>query len=239
MFEQTFVTRQHPAAKTYSVFLSLLIQCSAIGLISLLPLIYTQVLPSSQLTRELLPSPRTQLHENNTPPKHASAVRSPMLHTRLLLAPVVIPRRINQVNDIAPPLSVGAATAAYGQNNALPGLLSGNMPAAAPQFTPAEKVQKPKGPVRIGTILESNLIYKVMPVYPPAAKAARVQGAVEFTAIISKTGTIENLRLVRGHPLLVNAAKAAVLQWKYRPTLLNGEPVEVITDITVNFVLSQ
>ena len=162
-----------------------------------------------------------------------------MLHTRLLLAPVVIPRRINQVNDIAPPLSVGAATAAYGQNNALPGLLSGNMPAAAPQFTPAEKAQKPKGPVRIGTILESNLIYKVMPVYPPAAKAARVQGAVEFTAIISKTGSIENLRLVRGHPLLVNAAKAAVLQWKYRPTLLNGEPVEVITDITVNFVLSQ
>ena len=78
-----------------------------------------------------------------------------------------------------------------------------------------------------------------MPVYPAAAKAARVQGAVEFTSIISKEGTIENLKLVRGNPLLVNAARDALLQWRYRPTLLNGEPVEVITDITVNFVLSQ
>jgi protein TonB len=66
-----------------------------------------------------------------------------------------------------------------------------------------------------------------------------VQGTVEFTAIISKDGNIENLKLVRGHPLLVNAAREAVLQWKYKPTELNGQPVEVITDIIVNFTLSQ
>ena len=90
-----------------------------------------------------------------------------------------------------------------------------------------------------GQVAEANLIRKVQPVYPPLAKSARVQGTVEFTAIISKEGNIENLHLVRGHPLLVNAAKEAVLQWKYRPTLLNGQPVEVITDIIVNFTLSQ
>lgn len=78
-----------------------------------------------------------------------------------------------------------------------------------------------------------------MPLYPPLAKTARVQGAVEFTAVISKEGVIENLRLVRGHPLLAQAAQEAVLQWRYRPTLLNGQPVEVVTDIIVNFTLSQ
>lgn len=82
------------------------------------------------------------------------------------------------------------------------------------------------------------MIYRVQPVYPPLAKTTHVEGTVEFTAIISKQGTIENLQLLRGHPLLVNAARQAVLQWRYRPTLLNGEPVEVITDIVVKFTLS-
>jgi protein TonB len=99
---------------------------------------------------------------------------------------------------------------------------------------------KPKGPQRIGgQVMEANLIKRVQPTYPPLARSARVQGVVEFTAVISKDGNIENLQLVRGHPLLVNAAKEAVLQWKYRPTSLNGTPVEVITDIIVNFTLSQ
>jgi protein TonB len=96
------------------------------------------------------------------------------------------------------------------------------------------------GPQRIGgNVMAANLIRKVEPVYPPLAKSARVQGTVEFTAVISKDGNIENLQLVRGHPLLVNAAKEAVLQWKYKPTQLNGQPVQVITDIIVNFTLSQ
>jgi protein TonB len=79
----------------------------------------------------------------------------------------------------------------------------------------------------------------VMPVYPQLAKSARVQGSVEFTALISKEGMIGRLRLVRGHPLLIEAAKEAVLQWRYRPTLLNGVPVDVVTNITVNFTLDK
>jgi len=96
----------------------------------------------------------------------------------------------------------------------------------------------PPGAVRIGgAVAEANLIEKVEPVYPPLAKSARVSGTVEFTAIIGEDGTIQNLQLVRGHPLLVNAAKEAVLQWKYRPVLLNGQPVAVVTSVVVNFVL--
>jgi protein TonB len=71
------------------------------------------------------------------------------------------------------------------------------------------------------------------------ARQARVQGTVRFTAIIGKDGTIQNLQLVSGHPLLVPAATEAVKQWLYKPTMLNGEPVEVITQIDVNFTLSQ
>ena len=75
--------------------------------------------------------------------------------------------------------------------------------------------------------------------YPALAKSARIQGTVRFTAVIGKDGTIQNLQLISGHPMLVQSATEAVKQWVYKPTLLNGEPVEVITQIDVNFTLSQ
>jgi protein TonB len=103
------------------------------------------------------------------------------------------------------------------------------------------KVEAPKiQRIRVGgNVQQANLIRKITPVYPPLAKQARIQGTVRFTAIIGKDGSIQNLQLVSGHPLLVPSAQDAVKQWLYRPTLLNGEPVEVITQIDVNFTLSQ
>jgi periplasmic protein TonB len=80
-------------------------------------------------------------------------------------------------------------------------------------------------------------IHKVQPAYPALARSARVQGIVVLQAIISKQGTIENLRILTGHPMLAPAAIEAVRQWRYRPYILNGEPVEVETQITVNFAL--
>jgi protein TonB len=90
-----------------------------------------------------------------------------------------------------------------------------------------------------GNVTAANLIKQVKPLYPPLAKAARVQGVVKFEAKISKEGTIQDLKLVSGPPLLVQAALQAVQQWVYKPTLLNGEAVEVLTTIDVNFTLSQ
>ena len=84
-----------------------------------------------------------------------------------------------------------------------------------------------------------NLVKKVNPVYPAAAQTARIQGIVQFVAVVGKDGSIQNLQLVKGHPLLVQTARDAVLQWHYKPILLNGKPVEVVTDIVVNFALSQ
>jgi protein TonB len=87
-------------------------------------------------------------------------------------------------------------------------------------------------------MMEGRLIYRVQPSYPALAKATRVQGQVVLRAVISRTGTIESLHVVSGHPLLVRAAIDAVRQWRYRPYVLNGDPVEVETEVTVNFVLS-
>jgi len=86
-------------------------------------------------------------------------------------------------------------------------------------------------------MLEGNLIRRVEPVYPPLARSARIQGSVVLAALISRAGTIENLRAISGHPMLVPAAIDAVRQWQYRPYILNSEPIEVETQITVNFTL--
>ncbi|MBZ5596191.1 MAG: TonB family protein [Acidobacteriia bacterium] len=94
--------------------------------------------------------------------------------------------------------------------------------------------------IRIGTQLqEKNLLTKVDPIYPPLARQARIQGVVRFTVVIGKDGRVSNIALVSGHPLLVAAARDALSQWVYRPTLLNGEPVEVISEASVNFALGE
>ena len=86
---------------------------------------------------------------------------------------------------------------------------------------------------------QARLIKQPRPVYPPEAKQARIQGTVKMSAVIGKDGTVQQLEVISGHPLLVPAALESVRQWVYEQTLLNGSPVEVITQIDVNFTLSQ
>jgi protein TonB len=90
--------------------------------------------------------------------------------------------------------------------------------------------------IRVGGDAQAaNLVSKVDPVYPPLAAQARITGIVRFNVIINKDGTVQNLQLISGHPLLVVPARDAVSKYVYRPTLLNGEPVEVITTVDVSF----
>ena len=91
--------------------------------------------------------------------------------------------------------------------------------------------------LRVSHMMEGNLVYRVQPNYPALARQARIQGQVVLRAIISREGAIENLQVLSGHPMLAPAAVDAVRQWRYRPYVLNGEPVEVETQVTVNFVL--
>jgi len=90
-----------------------------------------------------------------------------------------------------------------------------------------------------GNVQQANLIQKVQPVYPLQAKQDHVQGKVQFTVLIGKDGHIQTLTLISGEPVLADAAKDAVSQWVYKPTLLNGQPVEVLTQVDVNFTLAQ
>ena len=104
----------------------------------------------------------------------------------------------------------------------------------------AQRVEKGDERGRVGGNVQSaKLVRQPKPVYPPLARQARIQGQVKFTAVIGNDGTIQNLQLISGHPLLVQSAQDAVRQWVYQPTLLNGEPVQVITQIDVNFTLTQ
>jgi len=105
------------------------------------------------------------------------------------------------------------------------------LPATVPPPTVAH-------PVRLSHMREGDLIRRVQPAYPDLARKARIQGQVVLQAMISKQGTIKNLSVVEGHPMLVRAAIDAVSQWRYRPYILNGEPVEVATQIVVNFSLA-
>ena len=107
------------------------------------------------------------------------------------------------------------------------------------QFTEAPAPPPPPTRVRVGgNVQAANLIRKVTPVYPPEALRARVSGQVRFTVIVATNGTIQDIQLVSGDPLLVDAARDAVKQWVYKPTTLDGRPVEVITLVDVNFELA-
>ncbi len=164
------------------------------------------------------------------------------------MAPKQIPKDVALIQeDTLPPPSAGGGVIG-GVPGGVPGVggviggIIGSVPTAAPPPPAVKEAPKPTTPQRIrvgGNVQAANLIKKVTPPYPALAKQARIQGVVRFTAIIGKDGTIQNLQLVSGHPLLVPAATEAVKQWLYRPTLLNNEPVEVITQIEVNFTLSQ
>jgi TonB family protein len=105
---------------------------------------------------------------------------------------------------------------------------------------PPQPALAPPQRIRVGgNVQRANLLQKVTPAYPPDAKEARIQGIVNLAVIIGKDGTVQNVEVLSGHPLLIQAATDAVKQWVYKPTLLNGNPVEVVTQVDVTFTLSQ
>jgi periplasmic protein TonB len=249
MFEQSFVSTAK-TNKTWSVFVTFGVQVLAVIIAILIPLIYTDTLPRAQLTSFLVapaPPPPPPPPPPPAPPKIVKVIPR-QFDAGKLMAPKSIPKEIANIKEeeLPPPSSSGVVGGVVGgvPGGAPGGVLGGiigAVPNAAPPPPPV-KDDKKGGLQRIrvgGNVQQANLIRKVTPLYPPLAKQARIQGVVRFTAIIGKDGTIQNLQLVSGHPLLVESAKQAVSQWQYKPTLLNGDPVEVVTTIEVNFTLSQ
>ena len=219
-----------------------------VGVMVLIPLIYTEALPKAQLMTFLAAPPPPP----PPPPPPAAATPPPRIIHRVsvedvMRAPTVIPKTIAQVKDEPepPPNSVGVVGGVPGgvpggqMGGVLGGVIGGVLSSAPPPPPPPPKPQTPKR-IRVGGQVESaKLIFQPKPEYPPLAKMARIQGTVRLDATISKDGTIEDLKVISGHPLLVRAALDAVQRWRYQPTLLNGEAVEVATEIDVNFTLAE
>ena len=249
MFEQSLLDTKGKTNKPWTIVVSFLIQCSLIGIAVLIPLIYFDQLPKGQLTSFLTappPPPPPPPPPAMAPPKVVRVIPR-QFDAGKLMAPKVIPKQIAMIKeDELPPPSAGVVGGVYGgvPGGSPGGVLGGIISSAASAAPPPPPPPPPAAPkvtrVRVGgNVQAAAKIRGQNPSYPPLAKQARIQGHVVFTAIIGRDGTIQNLQLVSGHPLLVPAAQAAVSQWVYRPTLLNGEPVEVITQIDVNFTLSQ
>jgi protein TonB len=152
-----------------------------------------------------------------------------------LTAPTRIPTNIKMVAEKeAPAASFGVAGSDFGGGSS-GGVVGGFFGETAK--TPQVKVAQPKKITISGGVMVGNLLNKTTPTYPPIAKAARVQGTVVLQATISKAGTIENLKVVSGPAMLQQAALDAVRTWRYKPYLLNNEPVEVETTVNVIFTL--
>jgi protein TonB len=220
-----------------------------VGAMALVPLIYTEALPKA-VWMEVLRAPSPP-----PPPPSFVGTQATRRATRgvsseeILKAPPTIPPTIAQIHDeLLPPAQLSSTSNGIpggmydGQSDAgLDPVLRNILRNATPQPPPPETA-KAAPPVRIrqgGIVSAARLIYQPKPDYPEIAKMTRTEGAVEFEAVIGKDGTIEELKVLRGHPLLVRAALDAVRRWRYQPTLLNGEPIEVQTEITVNFKLAE
>jgi protein TonB len=222
--------------------LSFAIQIGIIGIMVLIPLIFTEALPKTQLMTFLVaPPPPPPPPPPAAAPVHVVKQIQTDIVNGELRTPTKIPQKVQMIKeDEAPPPSMAAAGVVGGVPGGVPGGQMGGIIGGIVSSTPmaVPKVATPQR-VRVSSGVSTGLLVRrVNPNYPPLARQARIQGQVILQAEISKTGDIQNLRLISGHPMLAPAAIDAVKQWKYKPYLLNGEPVEVETTVQVNFTLA-
>jgi protein TonB len=232
--------------KRATIPIAYIIECILVGGTILVPLIYTEALPKGQLMTFLVAPPPPP------PPPPPPVAAAPVKVIRrvtaedIMRAPTVIPKTIQRIKDEPEPMQSAAVGVVGGVPGGMPGGTPGGVlgsiissAASAPPPPPPPKATTPKR-IRVGGQVESaKLIFRPQPEYPPLAKMARIQGTVRLEAIISRDGTIQDLKVVSGHPLLVKSAIEAVQRWRYQPTLLNGEPVEVVTEVDVIFNLAE
>ena len=243
MFEEMVVSSQtsKKTNKPMTVLISTVVQLSLVGILILIPLIYTEALPKAMLSTMLVAPPPPP---PPPPPVAQQIVKvKPQVHlmqNNQLVAPKVIPKDVKIIKEEAEPdpnmMGMQGGVPGGVAGGSMGGVLGGVIGGAGGGPPPPKPTQS-----RIkqgGAVTAASLINRVQPVYPPLARQTRVSGTVRLHAIISKDGSVQQLEVLQGHPLLVQAALDAVRQWRYRPTLLNGEPVEVDTTIDVIFSLN-
>jgi len=219
---------------------SFILELIFLGILVLLPLIFTEALPAKQLMTMITAPPPPP----PPPPPPAATVKIVKIQSELdngqLRTPTAIPKKIQMLREDEGPPTNGPAGVVGGVPGGVPGGVMGgvlgsvmsSVPTAVPKVATPQRIRVSQG------VSQGLLIHKVQPQYPPLARQARIQGVVVLQALIGKDGSIQNLHVVSGHPLLTTSALEAVKEWRYRPYYLNGEPVGVETTINVNFTLS-
>jgi periplasmic protein TonB len=212
---------------------AIVVESAALLALVLFPLIYPSVLPP-RVRSVLLEQPLRDVRQ----PQQARAQSAPVNHSAInivpIFAPRLIPSRIPNTDGPEPMVILNP-----GEMIATNGAGPGTGPfSAAPALTLAAPA--PRGPVRVSSsVVSGMIIVKTLPQYPRIAVVTRTQGIVVLAAVISRNGAIENLRVVSGPAMLQQAALEAVSTWRYRPYLLNGQPVDVETTINVVFKLDE
>jgi protein TonB len=241
MFDDLVLSGAKKPQSRWTLFFSTLLQLTILGIMILIPLIYTEALPKAMLATMLVAPPPPP--PPPPPPQVQQVVQvkriARIINQGKMLAPTVIPKDIKMIKEEELPPDTGFVGVAGGVPGGIPGgsaggVFGGMLGGSSP---PPPKVT-PKRVSVGGQVQSAKLVNQVRPIYPPLAKQARISGTVRLHAIISKDGSVQQLEMISGHPLLVQSALDAVRQWRYQPTLLNGEPVEVETFIEVVFTLS-
>jgi len=237
MFEDsTFESTGRIRTRSRAWMIAVLILNSSILLAMILvPLIYPEALPRQAIAflMAVPPPPSTPPPATRPAARNSSASSAPLEDP--FTAPPRIPTTITMIRDTGPAPS--GPIGGMENGSGIPGGVGDPF-----EHQPARRVVHPAlvGPVRVTSELASGLlIRKVVPRYPELARTMRAEGTVSLTATIAKDGTIANLRVVSGPPILQPAALDAVSQWRYRPYLLNGQPVEVETTVNVIFTLGR
>jgi protein TonB len=223
---------------------SFFLQAVILIVLVLIPLVFTEALPKQQLMSLLVappPPPPPPPPPAAAPVRVVKVVQTDIINGQLR-TPTKIPEKVQMIKEEeAPPPVMSASGVVGGVPGGVPGgqmggviggIISSTAPVAVPKVATPQRVRVSQG------VSQGLIIKRVNPTYPPLARQARIQGTVTLEAEISKDGSIENLRATSGHPMLVPAAIEAVKQWKYKPYLLNGEPVAVQTTVIVTFTLA-
>jgi protein TonB len=233
--------------KPLTVIVSTTAHAAAVLILVVIPLLQTQALTIPPIDASLY-LPRVERAQSLTvfsaQPRTQKEMPKSTDAPTLFTSPQTIPVQIAYVDEppaanIGLPSGPGITGASFPGMDARKALIDVEAPAIASPLPPPSPPPPPSvqtKPYRQGgDVQAARLIHQVNPVYPALARQARIQGIVVLEAVINKEGSIESLRIISGHPLLTQASLDAVRQWKYRPTILNGEPVDVITTVTITF----
>jgi protein TonB len=237
MFEELLVSNPY-ATKTkqrWTVLVSMVFQVTFLGILLLIPLIYTEALPKAMLATLLVAPPPPPPPPPPAPVQVVRKVQVHLMDAGKLMAPKTIPKNVTIIKEEAEP-DMGSMGGVVGgvAGGSMGGVIGGVIGGMPPPPKPVQSRIKVGG-----NVTAAKIINRTAPNYPPLARQTRISGTVRLHAIIAKDGTVQQLEVLSGHPLLVQAALDAVRQWRYQPTLLNGEPVEVDTTVDVIFSLNQ